>query len=217
MIMTCKTHPDAPHGFMRDASHSAGEYVCECAFWEEPVTFNRDGPMITLKQFFETFGYRITEGSEYGWSCYGPNAYTIDSWNGIHGAGGFSGSIVFDTQDQTVYEVEVSDYTRNRAYRLINPGVVEAHKKEVTNRGEWANKAWDDVKFTDLDVDQDWLEKAQAIVAGKDYDDRVQMPLDLDNELLFDLMKRAHEQDITLNQMIEQVLRAAIEQHEKNG
>jgi hypothetical protein len=202
---------------MRDASHSAGEYVCECAFWEEPVTFNRDGPMITLKQFFETFGYRITEGSEYGWSCYGPNAYTIDSWNGIHGAGGFSGSIVFDTQDQTVYEVEVSDYTRNRAYRLINPGVVEAHKKEVTNRGEWANKAWDDVKFTDLDVDQDWLEKAQAIVAGKDYDDRVQMPLDLDNELLFDLMKRAHEQDITLNQMIEQVLRAAIEQHEKNG
>lgn len=191
--------------------------VSMCAFWEEPVTFNRDGPMITLKQFFETFGYRITEGSEYGWSCYGPNAYTIDSWNGIHGAGGFSGSIVFDTQDQTVYEVEVSDYTRNRAYRLINPGVVEAHKKEVINRGEWANKAWDDVTFTDLDVDQDWLEKAQAIVAGKDYDDRVQMPLDLDNDLLFDLMKQAHEQDITLNQMIEQVLRAAIEQHEKNG
>jgi hypothetical protein len=173
--------------------------------------------MITLKQFFETFGYKITEGSEYGWSCYGPNAYTINSWNGIHGAGGFAGSIVFDTRDQTVYEVEVCDYTRDRAYRLINPGVVEAHKKEVTNRGEWANKAWDDVNFVDLDVDQDWLEKAQAIVAGKDYDARVQMPLDLDNELLFDLMKRAHEQDITLNQMIEQVLRAAIEQHEKNS
>jgi hypothetical protein len=32
----CKTHPDAPHGFMRDASHQAGEYVCECAFWEKP-------------------------------------------------------------------------------------------------------------------------------------------------------------------------------------
>ena len=215
--MACKTHPDAPHGFMRDASHSAGEYVCECAFWEEPITFNRKEPMITLKQFFETFGYRITEGSEYGWSCYGPNAYTINSWNGVHGAGGFAGSIVFDTRDQTVYEVEVCDYTRDRAYRLINPGVVEAHKKEVTNRGEWANKAWDDVNFVDLDVDQDWLEKAQAIVAGKDYDARVQMPLDLDNELLFDLMKRAHEQDITLNQMIEQVLRAAIEQHEKNS
>ena len=30
----CKEHPDAPHGFMRDASHSAGRYVCECEFWE---------------------------------------------------------------------------------------------------------------------------------------------------------------------------------------
>jgi len=32
----CKTHPDAPHGFMRDASHSAGRYVCECESWEPP-------------------------------------------------------------------------------------------------------------------------------------------------------------------------------------
>jgi hypothetical protein len=26
----CKTHPDAPHGFDRNASHSADRYVCEC-------------------------------------------------------------------------------------------------------------------------------------------------------------------------------------------
>ena len=32
----CNPHPDAPHGFMRDASHSAGRYVCECESWEEP-------------------------------------------------------------------------------------------------------------------------------------------------------------------------------------
>jgi nicotinamidase-related amidase len=29
----CSTHPDAPHGFARDASHSAGRYVCECHGW----------------------------------------------------------------------------------------------------------------------------------------------------------------------------------------
>ena len=34
--MTCKTHPDAPHGFVRGASHSEDRYVCECEFWEEP-------------------------------------------------------------------------------------------------------------------------------------------------------------------------------------
>lgn len=34
--MPCKTHPDAPHGFVRDASLSEDRYVCECEFWEEP-------------------------------------------------------------------------------------------------------------------------------------------------------------------------------------
>jgi len=32
----CNEHPDAPHGFLRDASHNAGRYVCECEFWEPP-------------------------------------------------------------------------------------------------------------------------------------------------------------------------------------
>ena len=30
----CSEHPDAPHGFCRDASHSADRYVCECEGWE---------------------------------------------------------------------------------------------------------------------------------------------------------------------------------------
>ena len=34
--ITCKTHPDAPHGFLRNASHTEGRYVCECEYWKEP-------------------------------------------------------------------------------------------------------------------------------------------------------------------------------------
>jgi len=30
----CSNHPDAPHGFCRDASHTAGRYVCECEGWQ---------------------------------------------------------------------------------------------------------------------------------------------------------------------------------------
>ena len=30
----CNPHPDAPHGFDRNASHSAGYYICECHGWE---------------------------------------------------------------------------------------------------------------------------------------------------------------------------------------
>jgi hypothetical protein len=29
----CNAHPDAPHGFNRNASHNAGRYVCECEGW----------------------------------------------------------------------------------------------------------------------------------------------------------------------------------------
>jgi len=33
-FVPCKTHPDAPHGFLRNASHSEGRYVCECEYWK---------------------------------------------------------------------------------------------------------------------------------------------------------------------------------------
>lgn len=36
--MTCKDHPDAPHGFDRNASLSEDRYVCECEYWEPPET-----------------------------------------------------------------------------------------------------------------------------------------------------------------------------------
>jgi hypothetical protein len=29
----CSNHPDAPHGFDRNGSHNAGEYVCDCEGW----------------------------------------------------------------------------------------------------------------------------------------------------------------------------------------
>ncbi len=31
----CNMHPDAPHGFDRNASHTAGRYVCDCEGWAE--------------------------------------------------------------------------------------------------------------------------------------------------------------------------------------
>lgn len=34
MPPTCNPHPDAPHGFNRNASHSEDRYVCECEGWE---------------------------------------------------------------------------------------------------------------------------------------------------------------------------------------
>ena len=167
--------------------------------------------MITMREFMELVDYKITEGSSYLWNCYGHNAYCLDSWNGVHGKGGYSFSIVFSTKTQKVYEVSVCDYTNDRAYRMINPDYIKKFNKENVIRGLDRNCAWDDIKFIDLETVDDFIQKALAIKAGESYDTRVELPLELDDETSFKLMKMAHERDITFNQMVEEVLRTVID------
>lgn len=168
--------------------------------------------MITLKQWMETFNYRITEGDTYGWSCYGPNAHQLSAWNGKHSDGGWSGNIVFDTKTDVVYEVEVCDYTNERAYRIINPEYKKAYESEAKNHGASADEAWDCVKFTDLEIDEDWLAKAEAIVDGVDYDSRVEVPMNLDDDVILALALEAHKRDITINKMVEILLQQVIDE-----
>jgi hypothetical protein len=168
---------------------------------------------MNLKTFFEVVDYRITEGSEYGWTCFGENAYCLSSWNGDQD--GWSCSMIFDTRDQTVYNVEVADYKRKRAYRFINPLHREAHQAYgKANCPDYMNQAWDDVNYVDLEVEEDWIDKARKIVADEDYDHKVSVPLELSDEELFQLMKMAHERDITLNKMVEEILWEAIRRSE---
>lgn len=165
--------------------------------------------MITLKDFFEVTEYRVTETSDYLWSCFGNNAQSMDYWNQDHD--GHSVCIVFDRLTQTVYSFEVADYSRDRAYRYINPEYAQAHRDEVVRRNIDDN-AWDDVPWTDIEVEEDILEKARAIVSGQEYDTRVQVPIDLADSEWFKLMRMAHDRDITLNQLVEQILVDVINQ-----
>jgi len=173
--------------------------------------------MIDMKQFFEAIGYRITEGSDYGWDCYGSNSHQLSSWNGTHGAGGWSANIVFSTKSQKVYEVEVCDYTNDRAYRLINPKYKAKHDAEAQTRSVWSKQAWDDVDYTDLETDEDFLEKLTAIVNGKEYDTRVSIPVDFTDDELLKYMTMAHERDMTFNAFIEEALRHAIDNAKASG
>jgi hypothetical protein len=165
--------------------------------------------MITLKDFMETVDYRITEGGDYGWNCYGYDAYMLDSWNGEQD--GHSFTIIFDTKTQTVYEVQAHDYVRQRAYRLINPEFKSAHDLEAGQRDVNLNEAWDDVDYVDLETDEDFLEKAQAIAANEDYDTRVQVPVDFTDDELLTYMTMAHKRDMTFNAFVEMALKSAID------
>jgi hypothetical protein len=170
--------------------------------------------MLTLKEWMEIVDYRITEGGEYQWGCFGHSAYSLDSWNGEQD--GHSFTIIFDTKTQEVYEVQAHDYVHQRAYRLINPVYADQYRKESKTRGVLENQAWDDVDYVDLETDDDWMQKAIAIAAGEDYDTRVSVPVDFTDEELLKYMKMAHERDMTFNHFIEEALRSALEDYKRD-
>ena len=169
--------------------------------------------MITLKDFMEIVNYRITEGSDYQWQCFGYNPYRLDSWNGDQD--GHTVSIVFDTKTQEVYQVEAFDYANQRAYRMTNPEYKEAFDAECEDRDvldlAWERDDGTPVKYVDLDVEDDFIQKARAIVEGEEYDTRVQVPIDFTDDELLTYMKMAHERDMTFNEFVEEALRYAIE------
>jgi hypothetical protein len=168
--------------------------------------------MNLMEDFMKCVNYRVSEGSDFQWSCWGAHVYRLDSWNGDHD--GHTISIVFDTRDHVTYCLEAFDYARNCAYRWFSPTYRGVYFAEAKTRGVDSNEAWEDVVFVDLETLEDFWEKARAIVAGEDYDTRVQVPINLPDESLFQMMMLAHERDITLNQLVEEVLREAIERHE---
>lgn len=165
--------------------------------------------MITVKEWMEIVDYRITEGSNYGWECFGNNSYTLDSWNGDHN--GYSFSIVFDTKTQEVFEVMAHDYKNDRAYRMMNPEYVKKYKKESKRKGCNLNEAWEDVDYVDLEVEDDFIQKCLAIRAGEDYDEGVLVPINLPDDLLMFAFKAAHEENMTFNDWMNKMLREFID------
>jgi hypothetical protein len=173
--------------------------------------------MLSMQEWMELANYKITEGGDYGWDCYGSNSYQLSSWNGVHGKGGYNMDIVFSTRTQRVYEVTVCDYTNNRAYRMINPDYAKKHNKEAKSKNVLANQAWDEVNYTDLEVDDDFIQKCLAIRDGEDYSTDVSIPLDLSNQEQFHIMKLAHEADLTFNEYVNKVLREMVDAFNKDA
>ena len=169
--------------------------------------------MITLKDFMEAIQYRVTDGSEYTWDCYGPNARSLDYWNGETGPEGRTVTAVFDTETQFVYQVEAWDQSTDAAYRWIHPGYIEGCAAEAKRRDVDFEESFDGNKFTDLEVAEDILEKAAAMVADEEYDKRIMVTLTLGYDEEHLLMEMAHEADMSLNQFVEHILREDLRKH----
>jgi hypothetical protein len=125
-------------------------------------------------------------------------------------------SVIFSTVNQEVYEAEVSIKRHAwpedmRPYRWLNPDSKDFMIAEAKQRNVKWRKAWDDVKWIDLDLEEDFFEKAVAIFNGQEFDKRVQIEIDLDDETILLLAKEAHKRDITINKYIEEVLQYFID------
>jgi len=172
--------------------------------------------MMNLKEVNEALSHKIVSGSDYGWNCF-PDAKFLDYESDYAHA-----SIIYSTKTQEIFQAEICikldawDEDK-KPYRWLNPEHKDNFYKEASDRNVDPDQAWDDVKWVDLDFKNDWLEKATSIFAGEEFDTRVQMEVDLEDDLFLQLAKEAHKRDITLNNMIEIVLREAIDHHHVNG
>ena len=89
---------------------------------------------------------------------------------------------------------------------MINPQYADAHVQEASTRSVDMNNAWEGVDYIDLDVEEDFVEKATAILSGQDYDTRVMMQLELDSDLEMEIYRNAHRLDMTVNDYMQMAL-----------
>jgi hypothetical protein len=164
--------------------------------------------MITLNEWLELVGYKIVDGYDYKWDCYGKNAaYGLCAGSNL---GLYGTDIVFCKETHQVREVAITDNTKNRTYRLVDPMFADALQEEANRYGH-ANFCKD--YYIDLETVEDFMEKANAIVQGIEYDERISIPLDMTDAELLMLMRAAHALDITFNQFVELAISEALKSH----
>jgi hypothetical protein len=161
-----------------------------------------------LNQYLELIDYNLEGTAEYMWKSFGPNARYFDCLK----RGKYEITAIADTKTKQIYYAAVVDSKNARQYLWIDPDYKDEYIHESESRNCNYAQAYDDVEYTVLDVESDWLEKARAIFLGEPYDERVVVPIDLPDDLLFESMKRAHELDITFNEYVARAIHAVIDE-----
>lgn len=156
-----------------------------------------------IKDFLEAIQYKITEGNQYQWECYGENAFTLEYWDGQ--IDGKSCSITFNTENQAVGDASVCDFENDRAYRWINPLYKKQVFEEAKRRNVDNSYAWETVKFCDVDDYNEFLNILREII-GTTQVEQATVELDLTHDECYKLMLLAHKNDITLNQLVEEII-----------
>lgn len=159
-----------------------------------------------LEQFIQAIQYKITDGEKYGWNCFGIDSYFLNS-DSVDDL--YSAQCVFDTKTQEVYQITMWDNAREHHYIWNNPLYKQLYFEESTSRNCNPLEAIDNIQYTELEVLEDIIEKITALYKGEEYDTRISIPIDIDDELYDQLVELAKEQNITVEDLIAEALTSA--------
>jgi len=157
---------------------------------------------MNIKDLLERVDYCFTSGGKYQWNCYGDDAYFLDFKNVQGKACG--GAVVNSIGEVLETHVEVAG--EPLCYQWFDKAYREDYLEEARRKNVNPSIAWDSVEFTNLEVEEDFLEKFDAIVHCKEFDRSILIPLNLPDDELLVIFKLAHEAKMTFNDYVIQLL-----------
>lgn len=157
--------------------------------------------MIYLNDFLNLINFKITGGSEYLWNSFGRNARYLDSE-----CSDYSLSCVFDSVTQELYLVSFSyeDNDKHYAFRWINPKHKEGYIAENVERNLDYTNFCDETTYVDFD---DILQLINVVETQTDLKKYTTMSIELDDDVLLFLTRRAMEMNVTVDTLICNILR----------
>jgi hypothetical protein len=158
--------------------------------------------LMFVQDFLKLVNYRVTEGQNFGWDCYGKYAYSFTS-EISEGGHDIAISCIFDLTTSVVYEFEVYlSGEDERAYRWISESHIDAYHQEALKRGVSAEEAYEGMKFNNVDTSHEIYEIAETFCKGRIYEPNVEFTLNLPESMLDKLCELAWENSMTVDELI---------------
>ena len=147
-----------------------------------------------VQEVIQAANFQIIEGSPFLWKCFGKNARYLDF--GQTPEENNSVSCIFDTKNQTVYEIAI--YLEHKTFRWIHPKYIKAFQDETLAK-----------KLSILEEEtieiisyHDALDKVQQVITKGLCDDEIAIPLKLSSKEFLKLSKASAKKNMSIHDFI---------------
>jgi hypothetical protein len=120
----------------------------------------------------------------------------------------------FVSDGEKVFSVEFiyEDFKNGSvAYRWIDPLYREAYSRDCIERNIDEKMMNEEIRYIDLEVESDCLTKLKAICEHKDFNKDIVVELDISDETFLAIAKTAHENNITFNEQVVNLIKDEVE------